>query len=134
MRQLKITRVYAAHLWQAVLFGSLFFVLAFFGGIALVIVRAALGLCVVVPLMLLAIIFMLGAAKAWIRVRAVRIALANYGPHLPSNLLAHLLLWPFASALFLHNALAAAFSRRISWRGISYELKSPTEAVIISRE
>jgi ceramide glucosyltransferase len=133
-RQLKITRVYAAHLWQAVLFGSLLFVLAFFGGIPLVIVRAALGLSVVVPLTLLAIIFVLGAAKAWIRVRAVRIALANYGPHLPSSLLAHLLLWPFASALFLHNALAAAFSRRMNWRGISYELKSPTEAVIISRE
>jgi len=133
-RQLKITRVYAAHLWQAVLFGSLFFVLAFFGGIALVIVRAALGLSVVVPLMLLAIIFVLGAGKAWIRVCAVRIALANYGPHPRSSLLAHLLLWPFASVLFLHNALAAAFSRRINWRGISYELKSPTEAVIISRE
>jgi cellulose synthase/poly-beta-1,6-N-acetylglucosamine synthase-like glycosyltransferase len=133
-RQLKITRVYAAHLWQAVLFGSLLFVLAFFGGLALLVVRAALGLSVAVPLILLAIIFVLGAAKAWIRVRAVRIALANYGPHLGSSLLGHLLLWPFASALFLCNALAAAFSRRIKWRGIRYELKSPTEAVIISRQ
>jgi cellulose synthase/poly-beta-1,6-N-acetylglucosamine synthase-like glycosyltransferase len=133
-RQLKITRVYAAHLWKAVLLGSLFFVLVFFGGLALVIARVALGLSVVVPLTLLAIIFVLGAAKAWIRVRAVRIALANHGSHLRGSLMAHLLLWPFASALFLYNALAAAFSRRINWRGISYELKSPTEAVIISRE
>jgi hypothetical protein len=46
----------------------------------------------------------------------------------------HLLLWPFASALYLCNALAAGFSRRIKWRGIDYELKSATEAVIISRE
>jgi hypothetical protein len=46
----------------------------------------------------------------------------------------HLLLWPFASALYLYNALAAAFSRRIKWRGITYELKSASEAVIISRE
>jgi hypothetical protein len=30
--------------------------------------------------------------------------------------------------------MAAAFSRRIKWRGITYELKSATEAVIISRE
>jgi hypothetical protein len=30
--------------------------------------------------------------------------------------------------------VAAGFSRRIKWRGITYELKSPTEAVIISRE
>jgi hypothetical protein len=41
------------------------------------------------------------------------------------------LLWPLASALFLVNAIAAIGSRRIEWRGITYELKSPTEAVII---
>jgi hypothetical protein len=36
--------------------------------------------------------------------------------------------------LFLLNAIAAACSRRIEWRGITYHLKSPTEAVIISRK
>jgi hypothetical protein len=36
--------------------------------------------------------------------------------------------------LFLCNALLAMSSRRIKWRGISYELKSATEAVIIARE
>jgi hypothetical protein len=36
--------------------------------------------------------------------------------------------------LYLGNALIAGFSRRIKWRGITYELKSATEAVIISRE
>src|SRR5438874_9822946 len=36
-----------------------------------------------------------------------------------------------SNALFLYNALAAAFSRRIVWRGIEYELKSPTETAII---
>jgi ceramide glucosyltransferase len=48
--------------------------------------------------------------------------------------LAHLMLWPLASVLYLFNALAAAVSRRITWRGITYELKSPTETVILSRE
>ena len=33
-----------------------------------------------------------------------------------------------------YNAIVAGFSRRIVWRGITYELKSPTEAVIISRD
>jgi hypothetical protein len=54
--------------------------------------------------------------------------------HLRKSLPAHLLFWPFASVLFLCNALAAAFSQRLTWRGITYELKSATEAVIISRE
>jgi len=33
-----------------------------------------------------------------------------------------------------YNAIAAWFSQRVDWRGISYQLKSPTEAVIISRD
>lgn len=133
-RQLKITRVYAAHLWRAVLLGSSQFVLVFFGGIALVMARLLLRQPIGVAVGMLAIIFTLGAAKAWIRLRAVRIALRNYSSLRRQATLAHLCLWPFASALFLCNALAAAVSRRINWRGITYELKSPTEAVIIARE
>jgi hypothetical protein len=47
---------------------------------------------------------------------------------------AHVLLWPVASLLYLYNAIIAGFSQRITWRGITYELKSPREAVIISRD
>jgi hypothetical protein len=36
--------------------------------------------------------------------------------------------------LYLYNAIVAGFSRRITWRGITYNLRSPTEAVIISRD
>jgi cellulose synthase/poly-beta-1,6-N-acetylglucosamine synthase-like glycosyltransferase len=133
-RQLKITRVYAPHLWRAVLLGGLLFVPVFFGGTILIVVRALGGHSVAVPLLLLGIIFALGAAKAWIRWRAARLALANYGAGIHGGLMAHLFLWPLSSALFLYNAVVAAFSRRINWRGISYELKSPTEAVIIARE
>ena len=32
-----------------------------------------------------------------------------------------------------YNAAAAGLSRRITWRGISYELKSPTETSILGR-
>jgi hypothetical protein len=48
--------------------------------------------------------------------------------------LAQVTLWPLASVLYLYNGLAAAVSRRITWRGITYELKSPTETVILSRK
>jgi cellulose synthase/poly-beta-1,6-N-acetylglucosamine synthase-like glycosyltransferase len=133
-RQIKITRVYAPQLWQAVLIGGLLFSPVFFGGIILVGVRGALGQPVIGPSILLLIIFALGAFKGWIRWRAVRFALANYGPAIRRNWPAHIFLWPFASALFLYNAIVAAFSRRIVWRGTTYELKSPTEAVIIARE
>ncbi len=130
-RQLKITRVYASHFWKAVLAGSLLFVAVFFGGFVLTITRALLGLSYVLPLILLSIIFMLGAAKAYLRLRAVRLPLKKYEAQLWKGTLPHLLLWPLTSALYLYNALCAARSRRIEWRGITYELKSPTETVII---
>lgn len=130
-RQLKITRVYATHLWRAAFIGSLLFVIVFFGGIVLVSLRGFLGLSFGLPLSLLVVIFVLGAAKGYIRLRAVQTPLAKYKRELNRTLLAHLLLWPITSALFLYNCIAAMFSRRIKWRGIKYELKSPTEAVII---
>jgi cellulose synthase/poly-beta-1,6-N-acetylglucosamine synthase-like glycosyltransferase len=133
-RQMKITRVYAAHLWKAALLGSLLFVLVFFGGLALVIIRAALGLSFVWPLALTSVIYLLGVWKAYLRLRAVSLPLAAHLASLSRDAPAQLFLWPLASALYLYNALAAAFSRRIRWRGISYELKSPKETVIISAQ
>jgi cellulose synthase/poly-beta-1,6-N-acetylglucosamine synthase-like glycosyltransferase len=133
-RQIKITCVYAPHLWKIVLFSNLIFVLVFYCGIALTITRAALGLSFAAPLILLALIFALGTGKAALRLRAVRLALAPYHHSRSlSNALSHLLLWTITSVLYLYNALCAAFSRRIKWRGISYELKSPTETVIIRK-
>lgn len=131
-RQLKITRVYAPHLWKPVLLGSALFCLVFLGGIVLVLLRAWAGLSFVIPLILLAIIFFLGAAKAFVRFRAVELVLSDDGRR-SRDLLAHLLLWPLASLLYLFNALAAAFSRRITWRGITYDLKSPGVVEIVRR-
>lgn len=130
-RQLKITRVYARHFWQIVLFSNLLFVLIFFGGLALVISRAVLGLSFTWPLAFILAIYLLGTVKAHLRLRAISLPLAAYRPELRRDALAHLTFWPLASALYLYNALAALFSRRIRWRGITYELKSPRETVII---
>ena len=127
-RQLKITRAYASHLWKAVLVGSLLFCVVFFGGVVLLTLRFANGLPIGFVLLT---IFILGAAKAHLRMRAISIPLSNFRRELGRTWPAHLLLWPITSALYLYNAIAAAFSRRIEWRGITYELKTPTEAVII---
>ncbi|MCA1593664.1 MAG: glycosyltransferase family 2 protein [Acidobacteria bacterium] len=131
-RQLKITRVYAPHLWKIVLLTNLLFVLVFYGGLALGLARAALGLSYEWPLAIVCAIFLLGAWKAFFRLRAVALSLEHYHAQLRAGLWAHLLLWPVTSVLYLYNALAALLSRRIKWRGITYELKSPSETVIIS--
>lgn len=133
-RQLKITRAYAPHLWKPVLLGGLLFTLTFFGGWILVIVRAALGLSFIGPLLTLCVIFILGVAKSFVRWQAVSLPLCRFSSELRRDLPSQLLLWPFASVLYLYNGIVAALSQRINWRGITYELKSPTEAVIISRD
>jgi ceramide glucosyltransferase len=136
-RQIKITRVYASHLWLPLLLGSALFTIVFFGGFILLILQI-LKILSNIPsatiLIILFIIFALGAAKSFIRWRAINIPLSAHRSALRRDVPAHLLLWPFASLLYLYNAIAAGFSQRIKWRGITYELKSPTEAVIISRE
>ena len=128
-RQIKITRVYASQLWLPLMLGSGLFTLVFFGGIVLALMSGS-----VVVLVILALLFLLGAAKGFIRWRAIRMPLAEHKSKLNRDLWAQVCLWPFASLLYFYNTLVAAFSRRIRWRGITYELKSPTEAVIISRE
>jgi ceramide glucosyltransferase len=132
-RQLKITRAYAADLWRAVFIGGAIFVMTVVGGVAMVVWRAATGLSFATPLFLLLAIFALGAMKSHLRLRAVSMVISDRRLRSLGTTLAHVTLWPLASLLYLHNALAAAFSRRIDWRGISYELKSPTETVIIRR-
>ena len=130
-RQIKITRVYASHLWLPLLLGSSLFTVAFFGGLILLILQvlSILSPTILLPLLLL-VIFTLGATKSFIRFRAVSLVLETSS----RDLVAHVLLWPFASLLYLYNAIVAGFSQRITWRGITYELKSPREAVIISRD
>ena len=133
-RQIKITRVYARHLWVALLLGSTLFCIAFFGGIVLLVTRMWRGESFWLVLALLLVIFVLGAAKGFIRWRAVNVPLASYRAALRRDLAAQIFLWPFAQLLYLYNAIVAGFSRRITWRGITYNLRSPTEAVIISRD
>jgi cellulose synthase/poly-beta-1,6-N-acetylglucosamine synthase-like glycosyltransferase len=132
-RQLKITRAYAPQLWKPVLLGGILFALTFYGGLALVVARAAAGLSFATPLVLILLIFVLGAMKSHLRLRVVSQVISDARMKSRATTLAHVSLWPVASLLFLYNALAA-ISRRITWRGISYELKSPTETVILSNE
>src|SRR5205085_957662 len=133
-RQLKITRVYAPHLWRIVLASNLLFIFVFYGGLALALVRVWRGTSAALPLALVGCIFLLGAAKAYMRLRAVALPLANEGVRARgATLLAHLCLWPLTSALYTYNAVAAGLSRCITWRGIAYELKSPNETIVLAQ-
>jgi cellulose synthase/poly-beta-1,6-N-acetylglucosamine synthase-like glycosyltransferase len=132
-RQMKITRVYAEPFWKAVLIGAALFVPVFFGLALLVVTRLIAGGPFLFPLVLFLTIFFLGAAKAAIRLKCVEGVFKTN--QIPASLgfWSQILLWPLGTGLFLFNSLAALFSRRIEWRGIVYELNSPTETAIIQR-
>ena len=133
-RQIKITRVYSNGLWKTLLLGSSMFTIAFFGGILLSLIRIVNGGSFVIPAGLVLAMFVLGSLKAYVRLKTGNLPLRNYSVELHRDLLANVFFWPLASVLYLYNSIVAGFSRRINWRGITYELKTPTEAVIISRE
>lgn len=125
-RQMKITRVYSPNLWKMALIGNATFVFSFYIGIALSIFGASF-----LPLIFVVVMFAFGVGKAWLRLKAVRLLLTDYKDELKRGALAQLMLWFLASTVFFINSIAAAFSRSIVWRGITYKLKSPTETVII---
>lgn len=131
-RQMKITRVYAGHFWVASLFGGLIFTLAFYGLLLLTVWRIISYQSFWFPLSLLIVIFALGAYKARVRLEAVKLVLKDYGRELKESSWAQIYLFPLTPPVYLYNSICAAVSRRINWRGIVYELKSPTETVVIS--
>lgn len=129
-RQMKITRVYKPEFWKASFIGSILFTTTFFSGVLIVITRAVYGLQFWFELVLIAIIFALGAAKSLIRLNAVKTALPEYKNEIDASAFWHFSLWTFTPILYFCNGLSAAFSRKILWRGILYEMQSPTETII----
>ncbi len=129
-RQMKITRVYAAHFWKASLIGSLVFSVVFWTGGGLLFFAAGVHFWLTFLLMLT--IFTLGALKSLLRLKAVKLVLKDYEKELNRQLPAHLTLWIFTPLVYFYNCLSALVSRKITWRGIEYELKSATETVILS--
>lgn len=129
-RQMKITRVYATHLWKASLIGSLIFTIVFWTGIALLFFTA--GVHFWLTLSVVSMIFALGAGKSFLRLKAVKLVLKDYEKELNRQIFSHLILWTLTPPLYFYNSVCALFSRKIVWRGIEYELKSATETVILS--
>ncbi|MBA3335245.1 MAG: glycosyltransferase [Acidobacteria bacterium] len=129
-RQMKITRVYAPHLWKLSFIGSIFFSSIFWTGAGLLFFL--IGWKFWLTFVFVSVIFALGACKAWIRLNAVKLILKNYANELNRQLFAQITLWTLTPILFFYNCLHAAFSRKIRWRGTLYELKSASETVIIN--
>ncbi len=130
-RQMKITRVYSPHLWRVSVIGSVMFTLTFWGGFALLFLVSGWHFWVTLVFVISCYIF--GAAKAWLRLEAVKLVLDIYKVELERQIYWQTTIWTISPMLFLYNNIRAMISKTIIWRGIKYKLKSAKETVIISR-
>lgn len=131
-RQMKITRVYSPRLWLAALLGSAIFCGVTITTSVILMTTNPTSTLFAAAILTLILVSIFSAGKSWARHAAVRMAIKKYDKQIRRQQIFHAFLWPLAPFIFLFNSVAAAFSRRIRWREITYELKSRDETVIIA--
>lgn len=128
-RQMKITRVYAPHLWKMSFIGAILFNLVWIWGIFNLFFYAFDSFAFRFSLIALLLIAAFSTGKSWVRLNAVRLVLRDYEPHLKMQRWTQNTLWILSPALFFYNSLCALVSRKIVWRGIGYTLISADETL-----
>lgn len=131
-RQMKITRVNAPDLWLKSYFGAVLFNAVMISSVAIAAFSTRNGLQVLVAMIVFGLVSFFSIGKSWTRLSAVNLVLSDRWPQVKRQWLTQCTLWLVTPALFLVNCVVATFSRKMTWRGIRYELKSPTETVIIA--
>jgi cellulose synthase/poly-beta-1,6-N-acetylglucosamine synthase-like glycosyltransferase len=131
-RQMKITRVYSPHLWMLSFFGSLVFNAVMASALAILVFSPRNDATVLFAGLAFIAVALFSIGKSWTRLRAVELVLAERWPGVRRQWISQNTLWLLSPSIFLINCISAALSRKIVWRGIRYELKSPTETVIIT--
>ena len=130
-RQMKITRVYSPGLWLLSMFGSTLFCSVMIASIGILQTSELGSLAMIAAVSTLMLVTVFTLAKAFVRLRAVRFALSDHEKLLAKQVVPQCIFAFVTPAIFLVNTILALFSRRIRWRGTIYELKSPSETVII---
>jgi cellulose synthase/poly-beta-1,6-N-acetylglucosamine synthase-like glycosyltransferase len=132
-RQLVITRIYAPKLWFTALVGHLFYCATILLGIAYWGVGSMIGMPSMQFLVLALIPPIFASVRGVLRLVAVLELLPGLREQLLSEGWVWVLLAPAVPFVYLYNSLAAVFTRKITWRGIRYELISPIRTRIIAR-
>jgi ceramide glucosyltransferase len=132
-RQLVITRIYARKLWLTALVSHFFYCATIFTGIAAWLVSSMVGLPSMQFLVLSLIPPIFASVRGMMRLVAVLELLPEFRMQLLNDGWIWLLLAPIVPFVYLYNSLVALFTRKITWRGIRYELISPVRTRIIAR-
>ncbi|CAN5802164.1 glycosyltransferase family 2 protein [soil metagenome] len=124
-RQMKITRVYAPHLWKASFIGSFLFNLVMIRAIFVVVFSSIETFAFWFAVFTFLTVSIFSVGKSYLRLKAVKLVLKDYENALNKQFWTQNTLWIFSPAVFFYNSVCALFSRKIVWRGIGYELESP---------
>lgn len=119
-RQMKITRVYASHLWLLSFFGSGLFTFLMLSAFLIVLLSGQNTMLAWAAIATLFLVSFFSIGKVWLRLSAVSLVI----PDASKQTLAQLTLWLIAPPLFLYNCICALLSRKMVWRGIKYHLVS----------
>jgi ceramide glucosyltransferase len=145
-RQIIVTRVYRPAAWWIGLISHGLFTVGFFGGLGMQLIRLGVGLwrpgalgpkaeVFAGDFMTLAaapiLIYLLGSLKGALRLRAASLALPQFAEEIRASWATFCVLWPAVSLLFLYNFIRSWTTRRITWRGVCYELVSDSETKIV---
>lgn len=131
-RQIIITKIYWPRLWKLAAISQIVFNLVLFWGVALVSVQLVEGGAFIVPTVLLLTIVALSVGKGTLRFISVRKILKVHAKEITRYGWGYGLLVPVVSWLTLYALLKSATTNRITWRGITYEIRSPNETNIIA--
>jgi ceramide glucosyltransferase len=128
-----ITRVYAPKLWFAALIGHLFYCATIMTGIGAWFASSMMGLPSIQFVVLALIPPIFASVRGVLRLAAVLELLPDLRQQLLNEGWVWVLLAPLVPFVYLYNSLTALFTRKITWRGIRYELLSPIRTRIIAR-
>ncbi len=131
-RQMKITRIYARHLWLQSFLGSGLFIVVMAMSVA-VLLTTENALPFWWAACSLILISAASVGKSTLRLRAVRLVSADLKAKTRRQYLWHGFLWCLSPVLFFMNCFAALLSRSVTWRRIRYEMVSPSETIVIDR-
>jgi hypothetical protein len=130
-RQITITRVYAPRVWWLTAITHTFFTLTFGGGVVLLALKLA-STSALLPLLLGSFVLgVLAGATRWFL--ASQLLPEEVRSQVRNGWWAYWFSHPAISLLYLYNVIASARTRRIVWRGIGYEMASPSETIIWQR-
>lgn len=132
-RQITITRVYDSAIWRAGAIAHLFYAGTLLLGFASIAAATIAGDQWISVALVMFLIVLLSAIKGLVRWFAAMELLPACKAELVKFAWAWSFLAPFTSFVYAVNFASSAFSHRIRWRGITYELISPSQTRIISR-